>query len=967
MLVERLSLLLFFSVGLMGTKICKAQQDRNPIELENGAYNNILIAISKDVEEDSSIIQNIKDIFRAGSSILFNATNLRVYLGTITILVPPTWSRNSEYQVAQREAYENANVLVTDQQSNHRPFVDKPFKCGQQGRFMHLSKTFLVDQALRENQFGDSGKVIVRQFAKLRWGVFDEDYVPGTGAEPYYQLNSNTVTGGVFEGTRCSSKVLGDLLDENERQCRQDPSGYLPDSCRFVPHASGQTARASLMFASNIHSIDMFCHDDPGNVGYHNYMAPNLQNKKCDYQSVWQLMRKSTDFMNGNSPSLPEDTDTSPNFIVVQPAGSLRIVLVLDTSFSMDGPRFNKMIRGAKNFIQSIVPNNSYVAIVEFNSVSKVNSNMIELSSVISRKNLASLLPTVAENNTCIGCGILTAIEVAQYNGLDSRGVYLILLSDGQENIYEDITLVADTLDDIESSGVTVHSIAFYGADTQLEELAQMTGGRSATCADGGSSQCVISAFVSIIAQSPQSVATSAPIQVQSSTITLDPGTTKTTDIVIDDSLGLDTVITITWTANDIITVTVRGPDGTVIDSTDARYETDISSKIITVTIIDAEAGVWSIEINNDGNPHMESVSVDVISKPRSDGVYPPVVNSFLGTSIVYYTTAPLLEVYAYVHINYVPVIDATVIAEVVSSTTGDVTTISLLDNGLGADLIAGDGIYSAYFLDFSSNGRYGVKVDVNGYTANSSESALRSKRDTGTLTTPVPSLRFQRTTTAGVFQVENYSPDLIFDILAPSKITDITSRERTYDENRNVTLTWSAVGDDLDQGTAAYYELRFSDNFTQIRTNFTSAAAVNDTDLILGNLSRVASSGTLESITILLPGQDSDAIFSFMIRAWDEAGNAGPLSNIVSVSRRSLPPTTMPTTILNSTSEPPSTQSPGVALPIWVVISFSCAAFFIVIAVSIIVGVLCNRSAPKNPIGSVYEHTNPAYECYEP
>eukprot|EP00057_Strongylocentrotus_purpuratus_P013797 XP_011668271.1 PREDICTED: calcium-activated chloride channel regulator 4A-like [Strongylocentrotus purpuratus] len=871
------------------------------------------------------------DIFRAGSSVLFSATNRRVYFGTITILVPPTWSRNSEYQ-------------------------------------------------------GEC-KVIARQFAKLRWGVFDEDYVPGTDAEPYYQ--SNAITSDGFEGTRCSSEVLGKLLIDGVagEECRPDNFGDLPPLCRFVPDDSGQTARASLLFVSNIYSIDMFCHNVPDQAGYHNYEAPNLQNKKCDYQSVWEVMRKSNDFLYGNSPSLPEDTDTSPNFIVVQPSGSLRIVLVLDTSGSMDGERFNKMIIGAKNFIQSIVPNNSYVAIVEFNYGAIVDSNMTELTSAISRKDLASLLPTYADGATCIGCGIQTAIQVAQYNGMDSRGVYLILLSDGQENSG---TLIADTLDDIEDSGVIVHSIAFYEADTQLEDLAQMTGGISATCADGGSAQCVISAFESIIAQRPQSVATSAPIQVQSSTITLDAlapslihtSSTHTTDVVIDASLGLHTVMTITWMVNPIISVTVTGSDGTVIDSTDARYEADISSKIITVTIEEAEAGVWSIELSNDGNSLLEYVSVNVISKPRSEDVYPPIVNSFLGTSIVNYTTAPLLEVYAYVHINYEPVFDATVIAEVVSSTTGDVTTISLRDNGLGADLISGDGIYSAYFLDFSSNGRYGVKLESNQFIRPRQEvddggeevwecshcqTDTRFKRDVGTLTTPAPSLLFQRTTTAGVFQVENYSPDLIVDILAPSKITDITSRERTYDANRNVTLSWSAVGDDLDQGTAAYYELRFSDNFTQIRTNFTSAPAVNDTDLILGNLSRVASSGTLESITILLPDEDSEAIFSFMIRAWDEAGNAGPLSNIVSVARRSLPPTTMPTTILNSTSEPPSTQSPGVALPIWAIISLSCVALLIILAVSIILGVMCGRRAPKNARRSDNDHTNAAYVFGDP
>lgn len=37
--------------------------------------------------------------------------------------------------------------------------------------------------------------------------------------------------------------------------------------------------------------------------------------------------------------------------------------------------------------------------------------------------------------------------------------------------------------------------------------------------------------------------------------------------------------------------------------------------------------------------------------------------------------------------------------------------TLDLQDNGSGADVSAGDGIYSAYFTDFKGAGRYGVKV----------------------------------------------------------------------------------------------------------------------------------------------------------------------------------------------------------------------------------------------------------------
>ncbi|XP_063970290.1 calcium-activated chloride channel regulator 4A-like [Lytechinus pictus] len=386
---------------------------------------------------------------------------------------------------------------------------------------------------------------------------------------------------------------------------------------------------------------------------------------------------------------------------------------------------------------------------------------------------------------------------------------------------------------------------------------------------------------------------------------------------MIDAALGLDTIMTFTWAANPIITTEVTGPDGTGLDSNDPECNMNTSSKITTFTIGDAEAGLWDIEFSNpDNNIFAEEVSINVISKPRSGNVYPPVVNSFLGAKIVNYTLFPAVEVYAFVHTNYQPVVDATVIGTVESTTSGDMTIIPLRDNGLGADLITGDGIYSAYFLDFSSNGRYGVKVDVNGKTTSSSNG-------------------FQRTTTAGVFQVENYSPDLNVDILAPSKITDFTSVERTYDENRNVTLVWTAVGDDLDQGTAASYELHFSDNFTQLRTNFTSTSAISDTDLRVGSLSQVASSGSLESISFLLPGEDSDAIFYFMIRAWDEAGNAGPFSNIVSVSLRRLPPTSIA----------PTSKSPGgLQLYIIFIIAISCFVFLALLTLSIVIGVILRR-----------------------
>ena len=91
---------------------------------------------------------------------------------------------------------------------------------------------------------------MVRQWAKLRWGVFDEHYEEGNGAEPFYVIDN------VIQGTRCSEDVEGDMIDTRTNDlCRMESGGY-PDQCVFVPRVGGQSARASLMFSSKLDSVN---------------------------------------------------------------------------------------------------------------------------------------------------------------------------------------------------------------------------------------------------------------------------------------------------------------------------------------------------------------------------------------------------------------------------------------------------------------------------------------------------------------------------------------------------------------------------------------------------------------------------------------------------------------------------------------------------------------------------------------
>ncbi|XP_041461834.1 calcium-activated chloride channel regulator 1-like [Lytechinus variegatus] len=173
-----------------------------------------------------------------------------------------------------------------------------------------------------------------------------------------------------------------------------------------------------------------------------------------------------------------------------------------------------------------------------------------------------------------------------------------------------------------------------------------------------------------------------------------------------------------------------------------------------------------------------------------------------------------------------------------------------------------------------------------------------------------VPS--FMRTVSGGVFKVNGYTPNAP-DILPPSRIQDLVYTSFSYD-NGSVTLSWTAVGDNLDQGTAHSYELRYSTNFTSIRTNFSNCDEITQDELVHGNISNINPPGVTETITVTLPESGQDRLYYFAIRAWDEAGNVGDLSNIVSLFFiRPLPVTTEATTEGTLSTEQTTNQTePG-------------------------------------------------------
>lgn len=124
-------------------------------------------------------------------------------------------------------------------------------------------------------------------------------------------------------------------------------------------------------------------------------------------------------------------------------------------------------------------------------------------------------------------------------------------------------------------------------------------------------------------------------------------------------------------------------------------------------------------------------------------------------------------------------------------------------------------------------------------------------------------------------------------DTTPPAAVYDLSA---AADES-SILLTWTAPGDDGDQGSASLYELRYAT--TPITADTWSSATT------LGNLPTPLPAGTMQeySVTGLTPGQ----LFYFALKAYDDANNASPLSNLVNAAI--LTDTTPPAAVTDLTA----------------------------------------------------------------
>uniref|UniRef100_H0XAM7 Chloride channel accessory 4 n=1 Tax=Otolemur garnettii TaxID=30611 RepID=H0XAM7_OTOGA len=877
------------------------------IKLNNNGYEDVIIAIDPGVPEDEKIIEQIKDMVTTASTYLFEATGKRFFFRNVSILIPETWKENPQYKRPKHENYKHADVIVAPPTLPGRdePYTKQFTECEEKGEYIHFTPDFILGK--KQKEYGPSGRLFVHEWAHLRWGVFDEY----NEDQPFYSSESKKI-----EATRCSTGISGKNRVYScqggscyTRQCRIDSTTKLYEKdCQFFPDKV-QTEKASIMFMQSIDSVSEFCNEET-----HNREAPSLQNLKCNYRSTWEVISNSQDFKN----TTPMVAAPPPPAFSLLRISQRFMCLVLDKSGSMSNyNRLNRMNQAAKYFLLQIVENGSWVGMVHFDSSASIKSELIQITNSSQRHKLVENLPTNANGGTSICSGIRTAFQVIgkQYSQLD--GSEIVLLTDGEDST------TRSCMEEVKQSGAIIHFIALgESADPAVIEMSNVTGGSHYYASDVAQNNGLIDAFGALTSGNADSSQKSIQLESKGLQLSSDPWMNDT--VIIDSTVGKDTFFLITWDKQPP-SISLWDPSGSIIKN----FTIDTVSKMAFLSIEEtAKAGIWTYSLQAKANP--ETLTITVTSRAANSSVPPITVSAKMNKETNSFPS-PMI-VYAEVLQGYVPVLGANVTA-FIESQSGKTEVLELLDNGAGADAFKNDGVYSRYFTKYTENGRYSLKVRAHG--GNSATRSFRHPRnraayipgwvvDGEIVANPPrpendeetqPTLEnFSRTASGGAFVVSQVPSSALPDVYPPSQITDL---EATRDGDE-ITLTWTAPGDDFDVGKVQHYIIRISGNILDLRDNFDDALQVNTSSLL-------PNEANSKEIFAFTPGNISEenATHIFIaIKSVDKSNLTSKISNIAQVAlfipeaEPSYPSTTSSPT---SENNPNSTPQSGVDISILV------------------------------------------------
>ncbi|XP_057373377.1 calcium-activated chloride channel regulator 4-like [Daphnia carinata] len=864
------------------------------VSITNNGYRDLVVAISPDVQpnEGADLVYNIKRIITEASADLYTATRNRSYIKSVQILIPQTWV-NITANTSTWETFQDAEIQidVPNWKYGDQPYTVQLGGCGDPGQYIHWTpnyvKTFNYDTT--KSQFGPAGQLFVREWARLRYGVFEEHGYTGndTSYPTFYRPGSAQQSADMVPNV-CSNEPVEFTIDYG---CAVDPQTGLYDSNCMYSFPDTFKPTSSIMSDNRmLPSAAHFCDDNPSSLHKHNREAPTKQNAFCDSLSVWSVISNHADFAGNNNPPAAI-ADIKPTFNIVRVLTGARYILVTDVSGSMASyNRIGRLHDAATRWIKYDITDGTSLGIVKFSTGAQELSPLTVVNES-TRQQLMDKVPYRTEGGTCIGCGLEVALNMLTPGG---KGGVIVLVTDGMEN---ENPYIAEMYPQLIDAQVQVVSIAFgRAAEEEIEVLATKTNGKSYFINDNGNDDELNDAFTGSLTYQPA-------VPVGELTVILfqakyQYGSRFENSVFVDYTVGRNLTFRLEYTQrNYIVSFSVQSPSGQAYN----QPSYDSSAKLAFIIIPDiAEEGEWKFTLNVNSAYSQDYASVIVTSKSRTDSVAPIIVECSVPSGTVVANPAVMpVRLVAVVTRGRNRVIGANVIAHVLSPDSAD-HVVKLEDTGAGADTNKNDGIYSRFYVALNIVGRYTLVCEVNSTEGTYIDDGVTSQQRT-------TMGNFERVQSGGAFRVE--IP--MRTTYPPSPVTDLKVMAMQVDQ-MSFTIEWTAPGDQLDVGTAYAYQIKYSTNFDSLTdNNFDSSSSVQfeSQDVIDGSMQPLEY-GSKQNVTLRLPSTADDTTYYVALRAINKYNGFSKTSNVVSVQIvRVKPPQTQPPPT-TTTLVPPTTSS---------------------------------------------------------
>ncbi|ROT80735.1 hypothetical protein C7M84_000515 [Penaeus vannamei] len=241
------------------------------------------------------LLSLLQDAIKKASEVLFTATRSRAFFRDVRIVIPKSWS-NTDTDEESELRIDNPNPVYENQ-----PYTRQPGECGDPGEFIHMTPAYLKEQVY-SYYYGPPAKVLVMEWARLRWGVYDEIGYSGDPKYPIFFSLPREVADGrtdvqnqvVYQVNVCTDTYLNGKermwFDESMR-CTYTHEGLPDGDCVFFPDAN-QTATSSLM---SFPSLAIRWSNSATTTRTTASPRPS-RNDRCDGQSVWEVMLQHSDF-----------------------------------------------------------------------------------------------------------------------------------------------------------------------------------------------------------------------------------------------------------------------------------------------------------------------------------------------------------------------------------------------------------------------------------------------------------------------------------------------------------------------------------------------------------------------------------------------------------------------------------------------------------------------------------------------